>query len=54
MKELRVLTKAIDFLRNDPDDVDLLIEVLADLEDLLVDTEARLEEKQGRDEWTNQ
>ena len=48
MKDLLVLSKAIEHLTDDPDDAYMRIEVIAELEDLRVDVEGRIEDNERR------
>ena len=48
MKDLLVLLKAIEHLTDDPDDVEMRIEVIAELEDLKVDVESRIDENERK------
>lgn len=46
MKSINFLNKLIDNIEFIPDDADLLVEIKAEAEDLLVDEENRIEEKE--------
>jgi hypothetical protein len=46
MKTINFLNKLIDNIEFIPDDADLLVEIKAEAEDLLIDEENRIEEKE--------